>query len=169
MKSVTQPKCTHWPGSLRKQTTFCNATNSFPAKWHVRNECRNSILKWHSTTNQKQYPDLGSNGSSSAARISALVSQTSFCGKTVGGIVTCLLFFEAIGLDDFIFINFSALKQNKYYSSCKKLDGPPIHHKVFLKLPLSSTLTRPHMESTTMLFCPSMGGLSPVIKSIKPS
>ena len=101
--------------------------------------------------------------------ISALVSQTSFCGKTVGGTVTCLLFFEAISLDDFIFINFSALKQNNYYSSCKKLDGPPIHHKVFLKLPLSSTLTRPHMESTTMLFCPSMGGLSPVIKSIKPS
>ena len=30
--------------SLRKQPTFDHATIGFPAKWHLRNECRNSIL-----------------------------------------------------------------------------------------------------------------------------
>ena len=40
--------------SLRKQPTFCNTTTGFPAKWSLRNECRNSILiKYH-------YPDLAS-------------------------------------------------------------------------------------------------------------
>ena len=40
--------------SLRKQTTFCNATNGFSAKWRLRNERRNSILM------TCHYPDLGS-------------------------------------------------------------------------------------------------------------
>ena len=30
--------------TLRKQLTFCNTTNSFPVKWCLRNEHRNSIL-----------------------------------------------------------------------------------------------------------------------------
>ena len=40
--------------SLRKQPTFHDITTGFPAKWCLRNECRNSILItcW--------YPDLGS-------------------------------------------------------------------------------------------------------------
>ena len=40
--------------SLRKQTTFCNATNGFSAKWRLRNERRNAILM------TCHYPDLGS-------------------------------------------------------------------------------------------------------------
>ena len=63
---------------LRKRTTLPNATNGFPAKWRLRNKCRNSILMtrhyldlrnylWlvmprvkFASTNQKHYPDLGS-------------------------------------------------------------------------------------------------------------
>ena len=41
-------------GSLRKQLTFGNANTGFPAKWGLRNECRNSILM------TRHYPDLGS-------------------------------------------------------------------------------------------------------------
>ena len=40
--------------SLRKQPTLGDATTSFPAKWRLRNECRNSILM------TRYYPDLGS-------------------------------------------------------------------------------------------------------------
>ena len=40
--------------SLRKQTTFHDATTCFPAKWRLRNERRNSILM------TRHYPDLGS-------------------------------------------------------------------------------------------------------------
>ena len=66
--------------SLRKQTTFGDATTGFPAKWHLRNERRNSILMtrqhphlgsasdWScrvgNSTNQKHYPELGSDASS---------------------------------------------------------------------------------------------------------
>ena len=39
--------------SLRKQPTFVDATTGFPAKWHLRNERRNSILM------TRHYPDLG--------------------------------------------------------------------------------------------------------------
>ena len=82
--------------SLRKQPTFGDATTGLPAKWRLRNERRNSILM------TRHYPDLGSashwlNQISHVARpirsttqiwavtrhqygISALVSQTSFCG-----------------------------------------------------------------------------------------
>ena len=41
--------------SLRKKMTFCDATDSFPAKRRLRNERRNSIL----LTNMHHYPDLG--------------------------------------------------------------------------------------------------------------
>ena len=94
--------------SLTKQTTFRDATTGFLANWRLRNERRNSILMTH------HYPDLGSasdwlNQISHAARpirsttqiwvvtrhqygISALVSQTSFCGKTSGDSAKCRLF-----------------------------------------------------------------------------
>ena len=40
--------------SLRKQPTFGDVTTGFPAKWHLRNERRNSIRI------ARHYPDLGS-------------------------------------------------------------------------------------------------------------
>ena len=40
--------------SLSKEPTFRYATTGFPAKWHLENECRNSILM------TCHYPDLGS-------------------------------------------------------------------------------------------------------------
>ena len=73
--SVTYHAC-----SLRKQPTFGNATTGFPTKWRLRSEHRNSILTTHHypdlgsacdwlnqishRTNQKYYPDLGSDLSS---------------------------------------------------------------------------------------------------------
>ena len=83
-------------GSLRKQPTFNDGNTGFPAKWHLRNERRNSILM------ARHYPDLGRASVwlkqiSHAARksytqiwivtrhqyeISALISQTSFRGET---------------------------------------------------------------------------------------
>ena len=46
---------TGWTNSsLRKQPTFGDVTTGFPAKWNLRNECRNSTLMMH------HYPDLGS-------------------------------------------------------------------------------------------------------------
>ena len=87
---------------LRKQPTFDDATTGFLAKRSLRNERRNSIMM------TRHYPDLGSgsdwlNQIYPAARpirsttqiwvvtrhqygISALVSQTSFGGKTSGGV-----------------------------------------------------------------------------------
>ena len=44
----------HEKSSLRKQTTFRDATNGFPAKWRLRNKRRNSILM------TRHYSDLGS-------------------------------------------------------------------------------------------------------------
>ena len=87
--------------TLRKLLTFGDATNSFPAKRHVRNVRRNSILM------TRHYPDLGS-----ALRpirsttqiwvvtchqygISALVSHTSFGKETSGSIAKCGLFSQA--------------------------------------------------------------------------
>ena len=66
------------PHFLRKQPTFRDATTGFHAKWSLWNERRNSILMtvtcqicvvlligWSKfSTNQKHYPDLGSNASS---------------------------------------------------------------------------------------------------------
>ena len=92
---------------LRRQPTFRgDATTGFPTKLCPRNESRNSILiiseypglgsacDWLkiSSTNQKHYPDRGSDASS----ISALVSQTSFHGKLrSGGVAKCRLFSQA--------------------------------------------------------------------------
>ena len=42
----------------------------------------------YASTNQKHYPDRGS-------VLAALVSQTSFCRETSGGIVECQLFTQA--------------------------------------------------------------------------
>ena len=77
-----------------------DATDSFPAKWRLRNDCRNSILMTHHysdlnsasdwlkicLSNHKLYPNLGSE-----------VSQTSFCGQTSGSVVKCRLFSQAKG------------------------------------------------------------------------
>ena len=93
--------------SLRKQQTFRDTITGFPVKSRLRNERRNSILM------TRHYPDLG-NASDWLCRlgnllqpirsttqiwvvtrpqygISALVSQTSFCGETSGGIAKCFL------------------------------------------------------------------------------
>ena len=97
--------------SLRKQPTFRDATTGFPAKWRLRNECRNSILM------TRHYPDLGSASHWScrvenllqpirsttqiwvAMRhqygISALVAQTTFCGETSGSLTKCQPFSQA--------------------------------------------------------------------------
>ena len=37
-------KASKYKHSLRKQLIFYDTTTGFPAKWHLRNECRNSIL-----------------------------------------------------------------------------------------------------------------------------
>ena len=77
-----------------------DATDSFPAKWRLRNDCRNSILTTHHysdlssasdwlkicLSNHKLYPNLGSE-----------VSQTSFFGQTSGSVVKCQLFSQAKG------------------------------------------------------------------------
>ena len=100
--------------SLRKPTTFGDATNGFSAKWRLRNERRNSILM------TRHYPDLGSASDWSCRvgnliqpirsttqiwvmtrhqyGISALVSQTSIRGGTVGGVAKCRLFSRAINV-----------------------------------------------------------------------
>ena len=97
--------------SLRKQPTFGDATNVFLAKWHLRNERRNSILM------TRHYPDLGGdsdwlNRISHLTRpiritaqiwlvtrhqsgISALVSQKSFGGENSGRVAKCRLFSQA--------------------------------------------------------------------------
>ena len=89
--------------SLRKQSTFGDATTGSPTKWCLRNKLRNSI--WMTC----HYPDLGNasnwlNQISHASRpirsttqiwemmhhqygISALVSQASFSGETIGRII----------------------------------------------------------------------------------
>ena len=77
--------------SLWKQTTFPEAITGFPTKWHLRNECRNSMLTaWPIRSNTQiwvvtcyQYG------------ISAIVSQTTFCEEIVGGFAKCCLFSQA--------------------------------------------------------------------------
>ena len=97
--------------SLRKQPTFGEATTGFPAKWRLRNETRNSRKM------TRHYTDLGSASDWSCCvgnliqpirnttqiwvvtrhqhGISALVSQSSFGGKTSGSIAKCRLFSQA--------------------------------------------------------------------------
>ena len=98
-------------GILRKQTTFCDATNRFPVKWHLRNERKNSMLM------TRHYLGLGaadlvvplvkfaSKPIRSSTQIwvvthhqhgvSVLISQTSFHGETVSGVADCHLFSQA--------------------------------------------------------------------------
>ena len=53
--SITNETSTERPMfSLRKHSTFRDAIPDFPAKWHLRNERRNSIPM------TRHYPDLGS-------------------------------------------------------------------------------------------------------------
>ena len=102
--------------------TFGDATTAFSVKSRLRKDRRNSILM------TRQYPGMGSVSDwlkqiSRAARtirntthtwvltrhqyrISALVSQTSFRGKTSGRVVECLLFSQARLLLTFPVINF---------------------------------------------------------------
>ena len=47
-----QPPTQEFLSSLRKQPTFGNTTTGLPAKWHLRNKHRNSILM------MINYPDL---------------------------------------------------------------------------------------------------------------
>ena len=94
--------------------SFGDATTGFPAKGRMRNECRNFILM------TRHYLDLGSaadwlNQISRLARpirstaqiwevtrhqygISALVSQTSFGGKTSGSVPKCRLFSQGFSI-----------------------------------------------------------------------
>ena len=77
---------------LRKQPIFRDATTGFPAKWRLRNEHRNSILRWRVTTQNWLFLISYSRvGNWFPARhqcgISVLVSQTSFRGKTCGSVV----------------------------------------------------------------------------------
>ena len=104
------PTCPHllsFPsGTMRKQSTFADATTGFPAKWRLRNERRNSIMM------TRHYPDQGSACDWSCRvgnliqlirsttqictrhqyGISALVCQTSFGGETSGSVAKCRLF-----------------------------------------------------------------------------
>ena len=42
--NITQTLKDNLPQGKRKQQTFCNTTTSFPAKWRLSNDCRNSTL-----------------------------------------------------------------------------------------------------------------------------
>ena len=105
--------------SLRKQTSFHNASTGFPAKSHLRNGWRDSILltcyspdlgsasDWllHKICFMQIYPDLGSTSDwlcleiclnkSEALPRSAVIPQMSFHGETNGGAKKWLLFSEA--------------------------------------------------------------------------
>ena len=98
--------------SLMKQPTFGNVITGFPAKWCLRNECRNSVLMIG------HYPDRGSASDWSCRvgnliqpirsttqiwvvthhqyGISVIVSQTSFGEETSGSVAKCLLFSQAM-------------------------------------------------------------------------
>ena len=88
--------------SLRQQPTFRDTTDGLPSKWCLKNGRRNFILMTHHS------PDLGSAFDWSIRStnqiwvltrhqygISALVSQTSFRGETIGGVAKCRLFSHA--------------------------------------------------------------------------
>ena len=99
--------------SLRKQQAFCDATAVFLAKWCLRNKRRNSLPM------TCLHLDLGSASGCSCCQgnllqpirstsqiwevtchqygISALISQTSICRKTNGGVAKCWqLFSQAV-------------------------------------------------------------------------
>ena len=66
--------------SLRKQPTFGDATTGFRAKWHLRNERRNSILM------TRHYPDLGS------------ASDWSCCVANLFQPILCLFLCRSVGV-----------------------------------------------------------------------
>ena len=94
--------------SLRKQPTFHDTIAGFPAKWHLRNKHRNSILMtrhypeqgsasvWSChkgdslQTNQKHYPDLGSDASSEWSEFLQSFLRHHFEGKPSDGVTKCL-------------------------------------------------------------------------------
>ena len=93
----SRPPFHPFQNGLRKQPTFCNAFTGFPAKWHLRNKCRNSILICRVITQiwvvlligWKLLHPIRSAVVLHQYGISALVSQTSFHGKTGAGMVKC--------------------------------------------------------------------------------
>ena len=107
-KTLSSTFKTPFFGSLREQPTFRDATG-FPAKWHLRNDYRNSILM------TRHYPELGSASDwlrqifrQSHAKtqtwlvshhqygISALIFQAPFYGDTSGGVTKCRIFSQVI-------------------------------------------------------------------------
>ena len=96
-------KCRN-PGrhSLRKKPKSGDATTGFPAKWRLRNKPKNSILM------TPHYPDLGRATweiwcttqiwvvTRHQYGISALISLTSFGGKTSGCVDKCRLFSQVM-------------------------------------------------------------------------
>ena len=103
--------------SLRKQSTFGDATTGFPAKWRLRNECRNSILM------TRHYPDLMTRHQYG---ISALVSHTSFGGETSSSADKCRLFSQARLAD--VTTENQMLKSSIVYIPL--LDFPSLLHQV---------------------------------------
>ena len=117
-----------WIKLASPNKAFGHATTAFSVRWRLRNEPRNSILM------TRQYPGMGSVSDwlkqiSRAARtirntthtwvltrhqygISALVSQTSFRGKTSGRVAECLLFSQARLLLE---IHIPLVSCNKFY------------------------------------------------------
>ena len=108
INASSQPHPKAKESSLRRQPTFRGVTKGFPSKWRLRNECRNSLLM------TCHYPGLlkvfdwlkqvsiASRPIRSTAQIwvvtrhhywiFAFLPQTSFCGKTSGGVAKCRLF-----------------------------------------------------------------------------
>ena len=111
--------------SLKKQTTFGDPTNGFPAKWRLRKERRNSILM------TRRYPDLGSASNwlcrlwnllqsiRSTSKIwivtchqygiSALISQTSFRGKPPVASRNVVCFLKLVIKREYIMIHYSVM------------------------------------------------------------
>ena len=94
--------------SLNKTLTFCDTTPGFLMKWRLTKQCRNSILMtchfpnldsasdWLKQISQVAWPIRSTPQiwvmTCHQYGIFPLVSQTSFCGKTSGGITKyCLL------------------------------------------------------------------------------
>ena len=95
--------------SLRKQPTFGDTTTSFPAKWPLRNESRNSMRHYSDLSSASDWLCRGENlirpiRSPTQIRvvthhqyeISALVSQRLFGKETSGSVTKCQLFSQAI-------------------------------------------------------------------------
>ena len=114
--------------SLTKQSTLCDVTPGFSEnliKWRLRKERRNSILMtrhcrdlgsvligWKfASTNQKHYPDLGSDLSlvwNFCARFSDVIR-----GETCGGVAKCRMFSQVIDSTEW-----------PTYQHDRELDGP---------------------------------------------